>query len=71
MIVSHATFMTAISVTSVAVSAWWISVDALRLRRSVREQPRTGWVRDRIFGSVIGITCGLIGLVGIALFNLR
>lgn len=71
MIVSHDTFIMAASVATAGVSAWWVSVDALRLRRALREQPRTGWVRDRIFGSIIGITTGVIGVGGIALYHLR
>jgi hypothetical protein len=69
MLVSPATFMTAVNVTTISACTWWIAVDSLRLRRSLREQPRTGWVRDRIFGSIIGISTGLIGLVGQAIYH--
>ena len=71
MIVSHDTFMAAVSVTTVGVAGAWVVVDVLRLRRVLRERPRTGWVRDRIFGSLVGISTGLIGIGGIALYHLR
>jgi len=70
-VISHEAFIMTASVATAGVSVWWVSVDVMRLRRSLRERPRTGWVRDRIFGSVIGISCGLIGVSGIILYHLR
>lgn len=70
-LVSHDVYMTTAMVATAGVAGWWVIVDALRLRRSLREQPRTAWVRDRIFGSIVGIATGVVGVGGIVLYHLR
>ncbi|MEZ4368745.1 MAG: hypothetical protein R2939_21080 [Kofleriaceae bacterium] len=71
MIVSHATFILMAAIATAGVAGWWVVMDVLRLRRTLRERPRTRWTGDRIFGSVIGIATGVIGVAGIVLHYLR
>ncbi|MBE7448055.1 MAG: hypothetical protein HS111_03950 [Kofleriaceae bacterium] len=49
------------------VAAYWIAIDGVRLRRAVvayRAAPGDRSIRDRIFGSVIGIIVGAVGVFG-------
>ena len=49
------------------VAAYWIAIDSVRLRRAVvaykKDRADLG-VRDRVFGSVLGIMVGIVGVVG-------
>lgn len=49
------------------VAAVWIGVDVARLRRALADDRSSGFVRDRIFGSLLGIVVGIVGLVGVTL----
>lgn len=49
------------------VAAYWVAIDSVRLRRAVvaYKQDRADLsVRDRVFGSVMGIVVGLVGVLG-------
>jgi len=49
------------------VAAYWIAIDSVRLRRAfVAYQKDRGdlSVRDRVFGSTLGILVGAVGLFG-------
>jgi hypothetical protein len=58
----------------VGISAGWALVDIVRLRGQLRVY-RTGnqssEARDQIFGSVIGIVLGTLGLVGLFKYYLH
>lgn len=49
------------------VAAYWVAIDSVRLRRAVvafkRDKADLG-VRDRVFGSAMGILIGAVGVVG-------
>lgn len=62
-IVSHTHFLYFVTAMVVGVCGVWVFVDAIRLRRALREPP-SPLVRDRIFGSVIGLVMNAIGLYG-------
>jgi len=49
------------------VAAIWIGVDVGRLRHALTGDRTSGFVRDRIFGSLIGIVVALVGVLGVAL----
>ena len=42
----------------------WLTVDTIRLRRALRDDTSRPSVRDRVFGSIIGLLIGTIGLGG-------
>ncbi|KAB2907270.1 MAG: hypothetical protein F9K40_05210 [Kofleriaceae bacterium] len=48
------------------VAAYWIAIDSVRLRRALvaYEQDKDLTVRDRVFGSAIGILVGIVGVAG-------
>jgi hypothetical protein len=49
------------------VAAYWIAIDSVRLRRalSAYKQDRSDLsLRDRVFGSVMGILVGAVGVAG-------
>jgi hypothetical protein len=50
------------------VSAVWLVVDTVRLRRALREGRAA---HDRIFGSIIGLAVAIIGIVGVLIYHLR
>jgi hypothetical protein len=50
------------------VSVAWLVVDTVRLRRALREGRAA---HDRIFGSIIGLTVAVIGIVGVLIYHLR
>lgn len=64
LILSHRGFQYFVTYLTGVVAAYWIVIDSIRLRRAVIAPARTGAVRDQIFGSIIGLVIGAIGLVG-------
>lgn len=48
------------------VAAYWIAIDSVRLRRALvaYAQDKDLTVRDRVFGSAIGILVGIVGVAG-------
>jgi hypothetical protein len=49
------------------VAAYWIAIDSVRLRRALiaYKQDRSDLsLRDRVFGSVMGILVGAVGVAG-------
>jgi hypothetical protein len=67
MIVSHTQFMWFCSALIGVVSAAWLVVDLIRLRRALPYSPAT---HDQVFGSVIGIVVALVGITGVLRFHL-
>lgn len=49
------------------VAAYWIAIDSVRLRRAIvtyKQDKADLGVRDRVFGSVLGILVGIVGVFG-------
>jgi hypothetical protein len=49
------------------VAAYWIAIDSVRLRRAIvayKKDRADLSIRDRVFGSCVGILVGLVGVVG-------
>ena len=49
------------------VAAYWIAIDSVRLRRAIvayKKDRADLTIRDRVFGSVLGILVGIVGVVG-------
>jgi hypothetical protein len=70
-IVSHATYMWFISLATGLAAVYWIGVDGVRLRRALAGDRRDPAVRDRIFGSLIGLVVGAVGVIGVLHFLLK
>ena len=68
MIVSAQVYLWTSIIGTAGVAFWWACMDTLRLMRALRERPRSPAVRDRIFGSLIGISVGVIGVLGMVLY---
>lgn len=66
-IVSATAFEWFMSGTVGLTAVYWIAIDGYRLRLALREDRRDLAVRDRIFGSVLGLAIGVIGVAGVAL----
>jgi hypothetical protein len=70
-LVSPEVFGWIITVLTVGLALPWIAVDTIRLRRALADDVSRGPVRDQIFGSIIGLAMGVIGLAGTVIYNLR
>lgn len=48
------------------VAAYWVAIDSVRLRRALvaYKQDKDLAVRDRVFGSAVGILVGIVGVAG-------
>lgn len=64
LIVSHVGFQWFVTAAVGGASAWWLLVDSTRLGRALKGDRTRGAVKDQIFGSVIGLLIGAIGLIG-------
>jgi uncharacterized membrane protein YfcA len=63
-IVSHEHYMWFVVLMTGLVAAYWVLIDSIRLRRALRGDRADLAVRDRIFGSAIGLIVGGIGVGG-------
>jgi hypothetical protein len=45
-------------------AAYWIVIDSSRLRRALKDDTTRPTVKDRVFGSIVGLVIGAIGIVG-------
>lgn len=63
-LVSHDTYMLTCALLTGGVAGYWVVIDSVRLRRALSEDRQDRVVRDRIFGSLIGIAVGAIGVFG-------
>jgi hypothetical protein len=52
------------------VAGWWIVVDSVRLRRALGGDRGRGAVKDQIFGSIVGLVIGAIGIFGVVMHHL-
>jgi len=64
LILSHRGFQWFVVAITGGASAYWVLIDSVRLRRALREDHRLPPVRDRIFGSIVGLAIAAIGIVG-------
>lgn len=65
MIVSHSSYIWFVALFTGLVAAYWILVDSVRLKRALGGDRSDAAVRDRIFGSVVGLVVGAIGVIGV------
>jgi hypothetical protein len=70
-IASHAVFMWVCTFLVAGLSGGWFVLDVFRLRQVLREGPASVAFHDRVFGSIIGLICGVIGVTGAVLYHLR
>jgi hypothetical protein len=64
LIISPRDFQWFVTLLTGGVATWWVLVDTIRLRRALRASVRTGAVKDQIFGSIVGLVIGAIGIIG-------
>ena len=67
MIVSHEHWMWFCGGVTGIVAVAWLVLDGVRLGRALTGR---GVDRDHLFGYVVGVVVGLIGIVGVARFHL-
>jgi amino acid permease len=67
-IVSQLVYLWFISLATGLAAIYWIGVDTVRLRRALAGDRRDPAVKDRIFGSCIGLLIGVIGVIGVMHF---
>jgi hypothetical protein len=53
------------------VATYWIGIDSYRLRKALAGDRGDAAIRDRIFGSIIGIIVGGVGVFGVVYHHLR
>ncbi len=71
MIVDHQHYLWFVVLMTGLVAAYWILIDGIRLGRALRGDRTDLAVRDRIFGSVIGLVVGVIGVAGVLHYVVR
>ncbi|MBK9037306.1 MAG: hypothetical protein IPL61_39695 [Myxococcales bacterium] len=52
-------------------ATYWIGIDSYRLKKALGGDRADPAIRDRIFGSVVGIVVGCVGVVGVILHHTR
>lgn len=70
-LVSATTYTWFLSSVIGLVAAYWIGIDSYRLKKALAGDRADPAIRDRIFGSVIGIIVGFVGLLGVWLHHNR
>jgi hypothetical protein len=60
-------WITTLLIAGLAVG--WGIVDIVRLRAALREDTRDAVVRDRIFGSLIGLTIAVLGIIVVVRYH--
>ena len=71
LLVSPHVFDIFVSLVTGIVAATWVVVDIVRLRRALADGTSSrASVRDRVFGSVVGILIGAVGIVGVTIHHL-
>jgi len=70
LIISAHAFDWFVTLLTGVVAAWWILVDSVRLRRALAGDRDRGAVRDQIFGSIVGLVIGAIGVFGVVMHHL-
>ena len=69
MIVSQVVFEWVATALIAGLALGWGVVDTMRLRKSLRDDTTDPVVRDRIFGSLIGITIAILGVVVVVRYH--
>ena len=64
---SHASYIWFVSVVTGGAAAYWIGIDSYRLRKALAGDRKDPAIRDRIFGSIVGIMVGCVGVGGVLL----
>ncbi len=64
LILSHRGFQWFVTLMTGGVAAWWVLVDGARLRRALKGDVGKPAVKDQIFGSIVGLVIGAIGIIG-------
>lgn len=64
-LVSSTSFEMFCSVATAGLGGVWLAYDLRNLARALREDRRDPLVRDRLFGYVIGMIIGAVGVVGV------
>lgn len=70
MIVSQTVYIWFVTLLVFSVCAIWTFVDTRRLLRAWREDRSSPVVRDKIFGSLIGLAITFVGMVGAVAYHL-
>ncbi len=70
-LVSHANYVWSISILTGGVATYWIGIDSYRLKKALAGDRADPAIRDRIFGSIIGIVVGFVGVAGVLMHHLR
>ena len=70
MIVSQHVFIWFCTIMTAGVAGTWCFVELFRLRTVLRADLSRRTVRDRLFGSLIGLAVGVIGVLGMVRYHL-
>jgi hypothetical protein len=71
MIVSHLAYSWFITLLTGLVAVYWIGIDSYRLKKALGGDRSDPAIRDRIFGSTMGIVIGFVGVVGVLMHVAR
>ncbi|HVV85730.1 MAG TPA: hypothetical protein VHE35_21875 [Kofleriaceae bacterium] len=71
MIVSESAYLWFVSLATGLAAVYWIGIDTWRLRKALAADRKDPAVRDRIFGSSLGLVVGVVGVVGVLHFLVK
>ena len=71
MIVSQEHYEWFLSAVTGGAAVYWIGIDSYRLRKALRADRANPATRDQIFGSIIGIVVGFVGVFGVSYHHLK
>ena len=69
MILPHEVYVWVITLLIAGLAVGWGVVDTVRLRAALRDDTRDPIVRDRIFGSLIGLTIAVLGIIVVVRYH--
>jgi hypothetical protein len=70
-IISAHAYVWFVSLCTGLAAVYWIGIDSVRLSRALKGDHADPAVRDRIFGSIIGLLVGVVGVVGVLHFLVK
>jgi hypothetical protein len=64
LVLGHRGFQWFVTLSTGGAAVYWLAIDSLRLRKAMQDDRARPTVKDRIFGSIVGLVIAGIGILG-------